>query len=262
VIEWILGGASALTSGLGVLLGYKNYQLSKKISNLNLISQILSKKQDTDLNLDILDFNKNMANLQMIREDTAVQRYVEDLKRAGLSPILAAGGVASTSSYQTSFAPSTAPILANDYQFDISSIMQFSDILGNLALKKEQANLLSTQSKLNDINAALLTIDLQFRNIEKSLDKTLKEKGIELSNYQIEKIKSEIPSIQAQVELITQQTLLTKKDVSFYEAEKGAIKILKERIMNNKKLSENQKMIYMILLESLDIVKNAVGGRR
>jgi hypothetical protein len=258
MIEWLLGGASALSSGLGVLLGFKNYNLAKKIAGFNLASQILNQKINLDYNREVMDFNKNMIDLQIQREDTAFQRAVEDLKRAGMSPILAVGNPASSGVYQTSFAPSNAPIIQQDYQYDLGSIYQFANVLGDLALKKEQANLLSSQSKLNDIKASSDLIDLQFKNLEKSLDIVIKQKNIEMSDLQIEKMKAEIPNIKAQLELLTHQNILAKKNIDFFEAEKSAITQLKQKILSNNKLSEREKMFYMIVLDTLDTIKKAL----
>lgn len=91
---------AALTSKNSLDLANKQLDSNEKIANQN---YELSKEQ--------FEYQKELNNLQMQREDTAMQRQVADLKAAGLSPLMAAGGASS--------APLTS---ANAPQFDVSGI--------------------------------------------------------------------------------------------------------------------------------------------
>lgn len=76
-------GASLLNTGFNFATSMKNLKFQKEAYN----------------------YQKDLNNLVMQREDSAIRRRVEDLKSAGLSPYLAAGSAAGSSSLSTGSAP-------------------------------------------------------------------------------------------------------------------------------------------------------------
>lgn len=85
-------GAVIGTADIG--LGIANTVLAQKNADRNYGQQ-----------QDVLSWQKSAQEKTWLREDTAVQRRVADLKAAGLSPTLAAGSAASTSSPVSVSAP-------------------------------------------------------------------------------------------------------------------------------------------------------------
>lgn len=87
----ILAGIGSAVGGLATGLGFIN---QKKANDLNY-----------QLQQENLSYQKQLQKLMMEREDNAVQRRLNDLKSAGLSPTLAAGSAASAGPVISTSAP-------------------------------------------------------------------------------------------------------------------------------------------------------------
>lgn len=75
------------------------------VNNHNASKQNQIAKNNFDLQQEQFDYQKQLNELTMEREDTAVQRRAEDLIAAGLDPSLAAGSAASSSTFSSAPAP-------------------------------------------------------------------------------------------------------------------------------------------------------------
>lgn len=128
----ISGGISAGTSLLG---GLSNARQSERWAQRNL-----------DLQKSQFEYQKQLNNLQMSREDSAYQRAVSDAKAAGLSPLAVSGGASAGAMSSTAF----SGVGNNAGQVDYSGIQSgLSNALSvyNAGLQREQQNNNNAQSK-------------------------------------------------------------------------------------------------------------------
>lgn len=88
----LLGG---LLSGVGSLVGAGANALSAYSTYKGVKDNIKTNDLNYRLQLDNLAYQKDLQKVMFAREDNAVQRRVNDLRSAGLSPTLAAGSSAS-----------------------------------------------------------------------------------------------------------------------------------------------------------------------
>ena len=111
-----------IASGM-IAYGYDNYkQTEEKEQNDKLLGlqekNLALNEKTASMNFDLsqrqFEYQKQLNQLQMDREDTAFQRQVADLKAAGLSPLMVAGSGATSAPLTSAQAP----------QMDISGINQ------------------------------------------------------------------------------------------------------------------------------------------
>lgn len=175
---------TALNFGTDLVGNIMNYNVAKK----NLAFQ-----------KDAFNYQKELNNLTMQREDNAVQRRMADLIEAGLSPYLAVGSSANSSSLSTGSAPQL-PFQASfkdDYQFMSKNqrkllTAQVEEAEARASMEKAKANYGNKNPAIyfqdNWINKLQYGLELlgkagvDFKNLPKEIVDYIKEDKTDLIN--------------------------------------------------------------------------------
>lgn len=96
------------------------------------------------------EYQRQLQNQIFGREDTATQRRMQDLMKAGLSPTLAAGSAASAGSVVNSQAPH-----GDDVSDSIAQVLSLIKMESDISTSQAQRELIKSQQNLTDISAAV-----------------------------------------------------------------------------------------------------------
>lgn len=130
-------------------------------------------KQNTrNLNFqkEVFEYQKGLNQTMMEREDSSYQRKMADMQRAGLNPVLAAGGAGATSHPGT--AP-TAPKSEMDYTMMQDMVLRMGQMAADISRTKAEAERLRKQSEVDDRR-----LDLEKWKAERDHEFREKELGI------------------------------------------------------------------------------------
>lgn len=162
----------------------ENFKLQKK--------QLRQNKTIADRDF---NYNKELQEKIFQREDSSVQRMVEDNRKAGLSPIAGLAGAGTGQALEANTPTFSAPQMsANQLAVDFSSLSSLGHQIDNYELSKDQLKLnqerLGLEKSSNELNLRQMEANIQATDIKNQIARATVEDeiaGKKLSNKRVEK---------------------------------------------------------------------------
>lgn len=131
--------------------------LNQTTANLINAYSAYQAKQNADKNFDLqsdnFDYQKALQERIFAREDTALQRYVSDLKAAGLNPQLAAG---SSGSGAGSVVSTTPPQKDSSWLNNLKFNLDYISAIENIRQQKLQTDILRNQKSTTQYESNMM----------------------------------------------------------------------------------------------------------
>lgn len=205
------------------VFGGLNYAEQKKVNQQNYELAKLNSERNYKLQVDTLNYQKELQQKVFDREDTAVQRKKADLIAAGMNPLLAAGSGAG--------AGSVVPVITPQYETPQQQATLFQDGIGQgisktidemIRNKKIGAEIDEIQARESLLQSNKAKIDEETKNVKqmffnlkldfdnKKLDNMIKSVGydIELERLKGATIGNEINQLSLEQKTALQQYAL------------------------------------------------------
>lgn len=156
---------------------------------VNAYSQHKTNEANMQINQEQLDYAKSTTQEQWERDDTAHQREVADLEKAGLSPLANTSGAQVTSANMP-----TNPLAYQAPQLDLNSLVQVASTLTNAKLRSDELE----EDKRHNMNIEKAR-DTELANQAKQLEN--EAENLRIENKKVEeniKIQAKLANIESQ----------------------------------------------------------------
>lgn len=243
----IAGIASVAAAAIGAGAAAHNTNSQKEMNEQNISAQEKMNEQQMEMYQQQLDWSKHQQHVTWQREDTALQRMVEDSQAAGLSPLAGVSGHNSGTVVSQPSLPNMSAPQGIAPQFDASGIQ---------AGLMETANLAYLYDKMNsDVNMQKAQMDLEREKLSAQLS---------MHDDQLSQDLSKLLSTQNHEKEMLELEKIVQQNATILSAHNGNVKLYYETNKYNAAIQEwaegYQDIVNEFTSQSQSQSQNTSGG--